>query len=125
MTKFSGGISPLPKESLVLVHLRCDVLEQVDAHLKMPPKIASGNIGFSLKYDRINFSCPSILSLRNFCIPNTDPPIFSFLTVRYANSRDMLSSSSWLYSSSDESDDELYKYTYEMTSLQLASSKKN
>jgi hypothetical protein len=36
----------------------------------------------------------------------------------------MFSSSSWSYSSSDESDDELYKYTYKMTSLQLASSKK-
>jgi hypothetical protein len=37
---------------------------------------------------------------------------------------DMFSSSSWSYLSSDEADDELYKYTYEMTSLQLASSKK-
>jgi hypothetical protein len=33
----------------------------------------------------------------------------------------MFSSSSWSYSSSDVSDDELYKYTYKMTSLPLAS----
>jgi hypothetical protein len=54
----------------------------------------------------------------------TDPPIFGFLTARYANSMDMFSSSSWSYSSFDLSDDELYKYTYEMTSLPLASRKK-
>jgi hypothetical protein len=42
MTKFSGGISPLLKESIILGHLRCDVLEQVDAHPKTPPKIAFG-----------------------------------------------------------------------------------
>jgi hypothetical protein len=72
-----------------------------------------------LKYDRINFSCPSILSLRNCYLPNTDPPIFGFLTARYANSMDIFSSSSWSYSSSDVSDDELYKYIYEMISLPL------
>jgi hypothetical protein len=37
---------------------------------------------------------------------------------------DMFSSFSWSYSSSDVSDDELYKYTYKMTSLPLASRKK-
>jgi hypothetical protein len=42
MTKFSGGISPLLKESIILGHLRCDVLEQVNAHPKTPPKIAFG-----------------------------------------------------------------------------------
>jgi hypothetical protein len=123
MTKFSGGISPLLKESIIPGHLRCDVLEQVDAHPKTPRKKFSGNIGFSLKYDRINFSCPSILSLCNFCLPNTDPPIFGFLTARYANSMDIFSSSSWSYSSSDVSDDELYKYIYEMISLPLPSRK--
>jgi hypothetical protein len=91
---------------------------------KCRQKQFSGNIRFSLKYDRINFSCPSILSLRNFYLLNTDPPIFGLLTARYANSMDMFSSSSWSYSSSDVSDDELYKYTYEMTSLQLACRKK-
>jgi hypothetical protein len=42
MTKFSGGISPLPKESIIPGHLHCDVLEQVDAHPKTPPKIVFG-----------------------------------------------------------------------------------
>jgi hypothetical protein len=42
MTKFSGGISLLLKESIIPGHLRCDVLEQVDAHSKMPPKIVFG-----------------------------------------------------------------------------------
>jgi hypothetical protein len=42
MTKFFGGISPLLKESIIPGHLRCDVLEQVDAHPKMPPKIVFG-----------------------------------------------------------------------------------
>jgi hypothetical protein len=37
---------------------------------------------------------------------------------------DIFSSSSWSYSSSDVSDDELYKYTYKMTSLPLAGRKK-
>jgi hypothetical protein len=42
MTKFSSGISPLLKESIIPGHLRCDVLEKVDAHPKMPPKIVFG-----------------------------------------------------------------------------------
>jgi hypothetical protein len=42
MAKFCGGISPLLKESIKLHHLHCDVLEQVDAHPKMPPKISFG-----------------------------------------------------------------------------------
>jgi hypothetical protein len=37
---------------------------------------------------------------------------------------DMFSSSSWSYSSFDVSDDELYKYIYEMISLPLPSRKK-
>jgi hypothetical protein len=35
MTKFSDGISPLLKEPIILGHLRCDMLEQVDAHPKI------------------------------------------------------------------------------------------
>jgi hypothetical protein len=42
MIKFSGGVSPLLKESIIPGHLRCDVLEQVDAHPKTPPNIAFG-----------------------------------------------------------------------------------
>jgi hypothetical protein len=40
MPKFSGGILPLLNEPVKLHHLCCDVLEQVDAHPKTPPKIA-------------------------------------------------------------------------------------
>jgi hypothetical protein len=40
--KFSGGIPPLLKEPIKLHHLRYDVLDQVDAHPKTPPKIAFG-----------------------------------------------------------------------------------
>jgi hypothetical protein len=42
MPKFSGGITPLLKEPIKLHHLCCDALEQVDAHPKVPPKIALG-----------------------------------------------------------------------------------
>jgi hypothetical protein len=42
MTKFFGGIFPLLKESIIPGHLRYDVLEQVDAHPKMPPKTVFG-----------------------------------------------------------------------------------
>jgi hypothetical protein len=38
MPKSSGGISLLHKEPIELYHLRYDVLEQLDAHLKTPPK---------------------------------------------------------------------------------------
>jgi hypothetical protein len=40
MPKFSGGIPPLLKEPIKLHHLLCEVLEQVDAHPKTPPKTA-------------------------------------------------------------------------------------
>jgi hypothetical protein len=40
MPQFSGGISPLLKEPIKPHHIRCDLLEQLDAHLKKPPKIA-------------------------------------------------------------------------------------
>jgi hypothetical protein len=96
--KFSGGIPH-----------RCDVLEQVDAHPKTPSKIDFGICRILLKYDRINLLCPLILSLHNFCLPNTDPPIFGFLMARQTNSMEMFSSSI-LYSLSDESYDKLYKH---------------
>jgi hypothetical protein len=40
MPKFSGGISPLLKKLVVLLQLLRDMLEQLDAHLKMMTKIA-------------------------------------------------------------------------------------
>jgi hypothetical protein len=42
MSKFSGCIPPLLKKLIKLHHLCCDVLEQLDAHPKTPPKIALG-----------------------------------------------------------------------------------
>jgi hypothetical protein len=42
MPKFSGDISPLLNVPIKLHHLRCDVLEQVDAHPKTPLKISLG-----------------------------------------------------------------------------------
>jgi hypothetical protein len=42
MPKFSSGIPSFLKEPIKLHHLRCDVLEQVDAHPKTLPKIAFG-----------------------------------------------------------------------------------
>jgi hypothetical protein len=49
MPKFSGGISLLLKESIKLHHLRCDVLEQLDAHPKRPLKIAFGICGIFIE----------------------------------------------------------------------------
>jgi hypothetical protein len=42
MPKLSYGIPPLLEEHIKLLHLSCDVLEQVDAHPKTLPKIAFG-----------------------------------------------------------------------------------
>jgi hypothetical protein len=42
MTKLSPGIPPLFKVSIMLHHLLCDVLEQVDAHPKTPTKVVLG-----------------------------------------------------------------------------------
>jgi hypothetical protein len=42
MPKFFGRIPPLLKESIILHHLLRDAFGQVDAHPKMPMKVALG-----------------------------------------------------------------------------------
>ena len=77
---------------------------------------SSGKVALSLKYIRINLSCPSILSLHNLCLPKTEPPRVGSFVARQAKSIDMFSSSPSSSSSSDESFEILYKHKNTLTS---------